>query len=209
MLDHAGPIIDPRLSHDDAHDAMAGFLDLATLPRTLKLFEGKSVYPMGGPLAGRPVTESDFWNQLGKSKLVVIDDVRVPGQKEKRWGDDHYTAMKTVLDKRTGQPLIITSNLSADELAQVFDKRIADRALCGTVVEMKGVSRRWECAAPALPPVVVPAPPPEKLATPEERAELARALAGIGRVPSSSAMPVVNQRANHAFLEAARGEHSS
>ena len=72
----------------------------------------------------------------------------LPGQKEIKLGEDHYSVLKRILDERVSRPLIVTSNITPwgdpSELVQAFDDRIADRMVSATVVELAGDSRRWE-----------------------------------------------------------------
>lgn len=149
MLDHCGPIVDPTwFSSDHARDAFAGFLDLTTLPRLVEQLARGMIKRADADSSGMTVTESQFWNQISRAKLIVIDDIRVPGQKEIKLGEDHYSVLKRILDERVQRPLIVTSNIAPwgepSELVHAFDDRIADRMASGSVVELAGESRRWE-----------------------------------------------------------------
>ena len=76
--------------------------------------------------------------------------MRKPSDREQRLGDDHYGLFKRILDDRVARPLVITSNVDpweppgggVPELVRLFDDRIADRIVCGTVFELAGQSRR-------------------------------------------------------------------
>ena len=101
MLDHCGPIVDPTwFSSDHARDAFAGFLDLTTLPRLVEQLARGMIKRADADFSGMTVTESQFWNQISRAKLIVIDDIRVPGQKEIKLGEDHYSVLKRILDER-------------------------------------------------------------------------------------------------------------
>lgn len=47
-----------------------------------------------------------------------------------------------LIDRRGRRPMIVTSNLSLDDIAELYDARIADRLGAGTVIECTGRSRR-------------------------------------------------------------------
>ena len=143
ILDHCGLGWDkPVVDSEDCHDVLCGFIDIVSFPRVLRQVERKQVRMMD---SGNLLTEPELWNQINNRKVLVIDDIRKPTAKEASLGDDSYTAMKRMLDSRVGRPLIVTGNLNpGDELQQVWDDRLADRILCGTVVEVDGESRRWQ-----------------------------------------------------------------
>ena len=70
--------------------------------------------------------------------LCVIDEI---GAREKV-SDHQYETLKTAIDRRQGQPLVLISNVSPPELSRVFDDRIASRCGAGTVVEVIGPDQR-------------------------------------------------------------------
>lgn len=84
-------------------------------------------------------TVRGWWGMVAARPLVVLDDLGT-GEREAR--DAFYESIKTLLDKRTCRPLIVTSNLSLEGLEKVFDGRVADRLAAGTVIEVSGESMR-------------------------------------------------------------------
>lgn len=148
MLDHYGP----EQTSDyppEVEELMYGFADFASLPEVFRMADQRRTYD-GGARSIRTFYPADLWGFLRRAPLVVLDDLRKPTDREMRLGDDHYGTLKRVLDQRVGRPLIVTSNIDpwerggASELVRVFDDRIADRLLCGTVFELAGASRRGE-----------------------------------------------------------------
>lgn len=78
-----------------------------------------------------------WWRYLTRIPLVVVDDVGVRGASEAA-----REAFKTLLDLRSDRPLIVTSNIDMAGIEEVFDGRIRDRLESGTVVRLKGRSKR-------------------------------------------------------------------
>lgn len=146
LLDHYGPAWAGEPS-SEASDALVGFIDFANFPRLLRAGERGRLQT-----GGRVVYDAAVWGAVRRLQLVVLDDLRKPAEREQAWGDDHYGALKRVLDERVARPLVITSNLDpwepagggVPELVRVFDDRIADRIMCGTVYELSGPTRRGE-----------------------------------------------------------------
>lgn len=81
---------------------------------------------------------SNYRKRIGRVRLMVVDDA---GSRDKV-SDTAYEAFKMVLDLREGKPLIVTSNHSPAVLKDIYDARIADRLMAGTVIELTGKSRR-------------------------------------------------------------------
>jgi hypothetical protein len=148
MLDHYGPnaVLDYP---PEVEEIMYGFADFAGLPGVFRTVEQRREY-FTGVRTFKTLWPADIWGFIRRSPLLVLDDVRKPGDREMRLGDDHYGVLKRILDERVARPLIITSNIDpwepkdggASELVRLFDDRIADRVTCGTVFELGGPSRR-------------------------------------------------------------------
>jgi hypothetical protein len=86
----------------------------------------------------RKVDWKFFWGWLDRSQLLVLDDVGCRG----KVSDEVYEVMKTLLDRREGRGLILTTNVDVDKFDEVFDARILDRLLAGTVIYTTGDSLR-------------------------------------------------------------------
>jgi len=85
-------------------------------------------------------TEEDIINSLDGHNLLMLDDVGV--DKVSDWSKQ---IVYTLIDKRyrNMKPIIITSNLSLEELADTYDARIASRLLeMGEVVTLTGGDKR-------------------------------------------------------------------
>jgi DNA replication protein DnaC len=95
--------------------------------------------------AGGKISPHDLWTHIRKVDLVVIDEL---GAREKV-PQTHYDAILRLLDIRLKAPLIFVSNLNMEELAEVYDYRVVDRLLAGTVLCVKGESRRRKNEASA------------------------------------------------------------
>ncbi len=79
-----------------------------------------------------------WWAHFYHLPLAIIDDVGLRASAN----DTQYEALKQALDARVHQPLIVTSNLDLNTLGKTFDARVLDRLSCGTIVILKGKSRR-------------------------------------------------------------------
>lgn len=91
-----------------------------------------------GRETGRPIWPEQLWEEIGKTALVVLDDL---GGRD-RVSDFAYEVTKRLLDEREGKPLVVTSNLGPARLAQLYDDRVVSRLVAGTVLEMAGADRR-------------------------------------------------------------------
>ncbi|MEC0369999.1 DNA replication protein [Paenibacillus chibensis] len=85
----------------------------------------------------------EYYRQMQHARLApfaVLDDIGVRAATDGFRGDLHSVINYRVTN---GLPTVYTSNVAIGELAQVFDKRLADRVrdMCG-VVEFKGGSKR-------------------------------------------------------------------
>ena len=91
-------------------------------------------------VAGQSVyrSEAKLWEFVENPQAIwCIDDVGTKAATESA-----FDIIFDLIDKRTGLPMILTSNHGVEQLATVFDARIADRLSAGTVVELTGQSRR-------------------------------------------------------------------
>lgn len=86
---------------------------------------------------GFKMTEPETWDEWRRAKLGVLDDI---GAREVT--DHALEAMLGVLDRREGLPLVCTSNLTLEELGNLFDDRVASRLSAGTIVYLEGDQRQ-------------------------------------------------------------------
>ncbi len=87
------------------------------------------------------------WKQVREAELAILDEI---GER-RNIGDLDYTTVKRFMDlreSRQGRVAIYISNLSPGDLQKAYDDRIASRALCGTVFELKGSDRRFTTQLP-------------------------------------------------------------
>lgn len=92
-----------------------------------------------GELEGMTIT--GFWDYWHNADITCLDELGSRSNREKV-SDHHYETVKRAIDSRQEQPAIWISNLSLEELATVYDDRIASRLSEGTVVHMAGEDRR-------------------------------------------------------------------
>ncbi len=149
LLDHYGPR--PVGEHTaEVADLMCGLADFAALPGIFRGAE-RGRHQCSTIHGSQTLYPSDLWGFVRKVRLLVLDDLRKPSDREMRLGDDHYGVLKRILDERVGKPLVVTSNIDpwepvgggVPELVRTFDDRIADRIVCGTVFNLDGASRRF------------------------------------------------------------------
>lgn len=81
-----------------------------------------------------------IWNRIAKAPLVVLDEIGTRAQVS----DAHYEVVKEMIDVRNRKPFAVLSNLGLEQLAALYDDRIASRLAAGTVIEFNGKDRRLE-----------------------------------------------------------------
>ncbi len=79
------------------------------------------------------------WRYLPEYSLVALDEIAT----RKTPGDAEYTTLKKIADAREDRPAIYVTNVAPDEVAAVYDDRIA-RILSGSVYHLVDVDRRRE-----------------------------------------------------------------
>lgn len=84
------------------------------------------------------VSQKALWKAFRETALVVLDEV---GSRSKV-ADWHYECTKRLLDEREVRPLVVISNLDLDQIAQVYDDRVASRLAAGTVLACQGEDLR-------------------------------------------------------------------
>ncbi len=89
---------------------------------------------------GGTFNTGSWWRFIESRPLVVLDEIGL----RDRVSEPMYESVKMLLDKRQGKPLLVTSNLPIERIAAIFDDRILDRLICGTVFKIDGESMRHE-----------------------------------------------------------------
>lgn len=88
--------------------------------------------------AGYKVGVCQVWDGWLNANLAVLDEIGCRGT-----ASDHvYDVLLTALDSRQEMPLVCVTNLTVEEIANVFDDRIASRLCAGTVRKLLGDRRR-------------------------------------------------------------------
>lgn len=83
--------------------------------------------------------EDEFLKYLSSVDLLVIDDLGTRGTAS----DFVYDSLLATMNLRVEKPLIVTSNLDIDGIANCFDGRITSRLSAGTRFVLKGQDRRF------------------------------------------------------------------
>lgn len=86
----------------------------------------------------REVSEAGFWERWKLSKLTVLDELGARGNVT----DFQYETVKKAIDAREGLCCVYLSNAGLDEIAALYDDRIASRLAGGTVFELTGPDQR-------------------------------------------------------------------
>lgn len=87
---------------------------------------------------GYSITPRQIINRISAAALVVIDEL---GSRT-TVSDHRYSTVKSLLDAREGKSLMIVSNVPHNDIATIYDARIASRVLSGTIVKLDGDDRR-------------------------------------------------------------------
>jgi DNA replication protein DnaC len=140
LLDHCGPIHREDLEHDTParlRNWLAGYADVRALVG-LKLDCDKQRLHWAN---GAPASWDRLLAAAARFGLFVLDEIAVGGEQ----GDFRLDTLLEVVDQRAGDPVrpfVMTGNAKPAELAKLYDDRVADRVLAGTVLKVDGVSRR-------------------------------------------------------------------
>jgi len=88
---------------------------------------------------GSGSSATNLWSDVARPPIAVLDEIG-----GRAVSDTVYGAVKHFWESRQehGNVAVYVSNLSPDQLQQVFDDRIASRLTCGTVLELSGADRR-------------------------------------------------------------------
>lgn len=90
-----------------------------------------------GERVRKRVSFDEYLSRYRRSPLVVLDDVGV-----REPTDAMQQVLFDLLELRKDRPLVLTSNVSPETLADLYDDRIVSRVLAGTVLELSGSDRR-------------------------------------------------------------------
>lgn len=84
-------------------------------------------------------TARGLWEDWVRANVAVLDEIGT----RREVSDHHYDTLKKAMDYRLREelPTMFVSNLSPEELARLYDERIASRLCSGTVLETVGDRR--------------------------------------------------------------------
>lgn len=143
MLDHMGvDALGGRLTScsEPLRPWLAGFIDVRSIAG-IKISTDKGRYRWGD----KDGDETARWDRLlriiARRPLVVLEELGVGREA----ADFKLDSLLEVLDHLANEPVrpfVVTSNMKPSEIASVYDDRVADRILCGTVHKMIGQSKR-------------------------------------------------------------------
>jgi hypothetical protein len=92
--------------------------------------------------SGYQITATELWNGIEYHKtwrpsLFVLDELGMPDEPK-----GTYTVLHETMARREGIPTILISNLTAEQLGDVYDDRFRSRLEAGTHVEFTGDYRQ-------------------------------------------------------------------
>ncbi len=88
--------------------------------------------------SGRPIQQKALWKEIDERPLVVLDELATRA----KVSDWMYDSIKRLIDGREGKPFVAISNMDLDQIAQLYDDRIASRLSAGTVFRAAGEDQR-------------------------------------------------------------------
>ncbi len=95
---------------------------------------------MPSKLTNVSFNEANLYTTLKNAPLVCIDDLATRGG----YTEPQYDLFYDLVEDRKLKPLIIVSNLSLQQLGEVFDDRILSRLARGTIFTLAGRDRRLD-----------------------------------------------------------------
>lgn len=85
----------------------------------------------------RESSAGKVWAAIRSSQIATLDEL---GAREV--SEHHFDAVCEWIDARTNRPAIYITNKTLDEIAKLYDDRVASRLASGTVVSLSGSDRR-------------------------------------------------------------------
>lgn len=83
--------------------------------------------------AGYPVSLKEVWDQWRRAPLAVLDELGGRAFVS----DHHFDCVLRAIDDREGQPLVVITNLTLEDLGETYDGRISSRLAAGTIVTFR------------------------------------------------------------------------
>lgn len=102
-------------------------------------------------------SRESWWRGLANIGLLVIDEIGSGSAND--WRNE---LLWKLLETRKGKPLILTGNLSLNELSSKFDSRIQSRILSGSIIEFSGRDLRTDGMEKRSSRVSLAADPPSR-----------------------------------------------
>lgn len=98
---------------------------------------GIELQPAFGVAGNRGMQARYMLKLIAEYAFMVFDDIGI-----KAATDSMNDALLEVIKARQGKPTVFTSNLSPQQLSEVYDDRVVDRICAGHSIEFKGKSQR-------------------------------------------------------------------
>lgn len=90
-----------------------------------------------GELYRKAIPYSDFIGRVSRTCCLFLDDLGT-----RKPTEPMQQALFDLLEYRKGKAVCVTTNKTIPEIAELYDDRIADRFVAGTVIRFRGKSRR-------------------------------------------------------------------
>lgn len=87
--------------------------------------------------SGYKLSDTEEWSTYSNAYLAVLDDI---GAREV--SEHHHSTLMQSLEVRLSKRTVLTSNLTMEQLAAVYDDRIVSRLSAGTIVYVTGDKRK-------------------------------------------------------------------
>lgn len=140
MLDHLGDDAFLGVCSDQIRPWLAGFIDVRSIAG-VKINTDKGKFHWGDGEREETARWDRLMKIIGRRSLVVFEEIGVGREA----ADFRLDSLLEVLNQRANEPVrpfVVTSNIVPSAVAGIYDDRVADRILCGTVHKMEGKSRR-------------------------------------------------------------------